>query len=146
MFCPECRVEYRDGFVRCSDCGVNLVQELREGSPAMELQRDWRSMAPAAEGIYTEGRSTLHWWALHKRRAGTWPWSSIAVHSVNWVVILFGGSFLIWWSVEHHLSRWQFLGIFLLVSLPYGILQNWAKRKVKLNNLQNVKRLAKLRR
>jgi hypothetical protein len=125
---------------------VDLVQELREGGPARELKRDRRSLSPTAKGIYTEGRSTLHWWALYKRRTGTWPWSSIAVQSMNWVVILFGGSVLIWWPVEHHLSRWQFLGIFLLVSLPYGIFENWAKRKVKLNNLQNEERLAKLRR
>ena len=32
------------------------------------------------------------------------------------------GGFLIFWAVEHHLSRWQFLGIFLLVPLPYGML------------------------
>ena len=29
MFCPQCRVEYREGFTQCSDCGVPLVAELR---------------------------------------------------------------------------------------------------------------------
>jgi hypothetical protein len=28
MFCPECRVEYRPGFARCSDCGADLVADL----------------------------------------------------------------------------------------------------------------------
>lgn len=28
MFCPQCRVEYRLGFTRCSDCDVDLVYEL----------------------------------------------------------------------------------------------------------------------
>jgi hypothetical protein len=28
MFCPQCRVEYRPGFTRCSDCDVDLVHEL----------------------------------------------------------------------------------------------------------------------
>lgn len=28
MFCPQCRVEYRPGFARCSDCEVDLVEEL----------------------------------------------------------------------------------------------------------------------
>ena len=28
MFCPECRVEYRPGFTRCSDCDVELVHEI----------------------------------------------------------------------------------------------------------------------
>ena len=25
MYCPECRVEYRDGFIECSDCHVPLL-------------------------------------------------------------------------------------------------------------------------
>ncbi len=28
MFCPQCHVEYRPGFTRCSDCDVELVHEL----------------------------------------------------------------------------------------------------------------------
>jgi hypothetical protein len=28
MFCPQCRAEYREGFSRCSDCGVDLVGAL----------------------------------------------------------------------------------------------------------------------
>ena len=27
-FCPVCKVEYREGFAKCSDCGVDLVSEL----------------------------------------------------------------------------------------------------------------------
>jgi len=27
-FCPKCRAEYREGFSRCSDCDVDLVDEL----------------------------------------------------------------------------------------------------------------------
>ncbi len=27
-FCPECREEYREGFARCADCGVPLVERL----------------------------------------------------------------------------------------------------------------------
>jgi hypothetical protein len=25
MFCPRCKSEYREGFYKCSDCGVDLV-------------------------------------------------------------------------------------------------------------------------
>jgi Protein of unknown function (DUF2007). len=25
MFCPKCRSEYREGFYKCADCGVDLV-------------------------------------------------------------------------------------------------------------------------
>ena len=28
MFCPKCRVEFREGFRTCSDCNVDLVEEL----------------------------------------------------------------------------------------------------------------------
>ena len=28
MFCPQCKAEYRAGFARCSDCDVELVQQL----------------------------------------------------------------------------------------------------------------------
>jgi hypothetical protein len=27
MFCPQCNAEYRPGFTRCTDCGVDLVNE-----------------------------------------------------------------------------------------------------------------------
>jgi hypothetical protein len=26
MYCPECRGEYREGFLECADCGVPLVE------------------------------------------------------------------------------------------------------------------------
>jgi hypothetical protein len=42
MFCPECKAEYRPGFTRCSDCGVDLVY----GLPPQKLQRE----APEPEG------------------------------------------------------------------------------------------------
>jgi hypothetical protein len=28
MFCPNCKAEYRPGFTKCSDCGVDLVEHL----------------------------------------------------------------------------------------------------------------------
>jgi hypothetical protein len=28
MFCPQCKAEYRPGFALCSDCDVDLVEEL----------------------------------------------------------------------------------------------------------------------
>ena len=34
MFCPKCRAEYREGFLECSDCDVDLVEKL-ERQPKM---------------------------------------------------------------------------------------------------------------
>ncbi len=28
MFCPSCKSEFREGFTRCSECSLDLVQEL----------------------------------------------------------------------------------------------------------------------
>ena len=28
MFCPKCRAEYREGFHTCSDCNIELIDEL----------------------------------------------------------------------------------------------------------------------
>jgi hypothetical protein len=36
MFCPVCQSEYRDGFTKCSDCGVDLVRQLADDSEAKE--------------------------------------------------------------------------------------------------------------
>ncbi len=43
-FCPKCGVEYREGFYRCSDCDVDLVDSLDRrpewgDSPPVELTR-----------------------------------------------------------------------------------------------------------
>lgn len=35
MFCPQCKTEYRQGFTRCSNCGVALVERV-ENSPPLE--------------------------------------------------------------------------------------------------------------
>jgi hypothetical protein len=42
MFCPKCKVEYRPGFTRCSDCEVDLVdllpaEDLSSGEALMTL-------------------------------------------------------------------------------------------------------------
>jgi len=33
MYCPKCRAEFREGFTRCSDCGLELVAVLPPASP-----------------------------------------------------------------------------------------------------------------
>ena len=53
MFCPNCRVEYREGFERCSDCRVALVEELPEEvepapHPDLRLVTVWETYDPMA--------------------------------------------------------------------------------------------------
>ncbi len=49
MFCPLCRAEYREGFIRCSDCDVELVtfiqEEHVEDNP---VECAWRGTDPVA--------------------------------------------------------------------------------------------------
>jgi hypothetical protein len=45
MFCPQCRAEYREGFFRCSDCDIPLVDQL----PADRPDRQPRSETDHAE-------------------------------------------------------------------------------------------------
>lgn len=47
MYCPKCRAEYREGFTRCSDCGLDLVEVLpppsSESSGVAEYERPDRA-------------------------------------------------------------------------------------------------------
>jgi len=144
MFCPECRAEYRPGFSRCSDCDVDLVHEVHgQDTRVRKRKLDSATMFSTFRNMYKEGRKTVQWWTAFRQQTGDWPWFSIVIHFMNWVVILIGGGFLIWWTVEHHLSRWQIFGIVLVVLLPYTLVESWAKRKVKLSYLRSSrKRLA----
>jgi hypothetical protein len=60
MYCPECKAEYRQGFTHCTDCDVDLVEELSSGpksrvglthnqTPA-EGTPDWGEMRTVWEG------------------------------------------------------------------------------------------------
>ena len=37
-WCPKCRIEYREGFNKCGDCGADLVEELGPLPPQVELE------------------------------------------------------------------------------------------------------------
>jgi hypothetical protein len=39
MFCPKCQAEYRPGFTRCSDCGVDLVNDLPDSATSANTPR-----------------------------------------------------------------------------------------------------------
>jgi hypothetical protein len=55
MFCPQCQAEYRQGFIRCSDCDVDLVYSLTPKSPAATAADRGRGFAGQ------EGQLRLIW-------------------------------------------------------------------------------------
>jgi hypothetical protein len=64
MYCPQCKVEYRQGFTRCADCDVDLVYELPVPPPrkmqfAREPVRIAREPIAIMEG---EELKPLHRW------------------------------------------------------------------------------------
>ena len=50
-YCPKCRAEYRDGFEKCADCGVDLVDEL---APDAEETNDSLSARPEHRALESE--------------------------------------------------------------------------------------------
>src|SRR6185436_16077361 len=63
MYCPSCRGEYREGFDRCSDCEVALVEALPEepvegtlGEDAREEEGEGLEPAAAAPDMDQEER------------------------------------------------------------------------------------------
>ncbi len=60
MYCPKCKVEYRRGFRRCSDCDVELVHELPlRAPPRVEEAEEWRKPVVVPEG--TEFKALQRW-------------------------------------------------------------------------------------
>jgi hypothetical protein len=52
MFCPQCKAEHRSGFTRCSDCDVDLVEELpAEPSKESKLWRILQAKASTQDSV-----------------------------------------------------------------------------------------------
>jgi hypothetical protein len=52
LFCPNCKLEYRAGFTRCADCGVDLVAALPQEAAAQEVGvHDLRSPRILRRGV-----------------------------------------------------------------------------------------------
>lgn len=52
MICPQCKVEYRPGFRRCADCGVDLIYELPREALSAHVEEQRETTAPPE---YVEG-------------------------------------------------------------------------------------------
>jgi hypothetical protein len=55
MYCPQCRVEYRDGFTECSDCQVRLLT----GTPSPEPPRGFDPALDLVVALETNDRIQL---------------------------------------------------------------------------------------
>jgi len=51
MFCPICKVEYRSGFTRCTDCDVDLVEELPTELPEKNTDTSIADMRPTQASV-----------------------------------------------------------------------------------------------
>ncbi len=63
MFCPECRTEYRPGFVRCADCDLPLVAKLPPEPPAIPFDEVCTTFNPGDVAVITailEGDGIAH--------------------------------------------------------------------------------------
>lgn len=58
MICPRCKAEYRQGFNRCSDCGVDLVYALPVRIPREAAQEQYKPIL-VSEG--TEFKALQRW-------------------------------------------------------------------------------------
>jgi hypothetical protein len=77
MFCPLCKVEYRQGFVACSDCQIPLVASQAEaavGSNLIWKGDDRRKCSQILDALNTAGVPFHSKESLKKQ---PWPWISI---------------------------------------------------------------------
>ena len=51
MYCPQCRAEFRKGYLKCADCDIDLVETL----PDIEKQPGYVHLAT----VFTEGEIAL---------------------------------------------------------------------------------------
>ncbi len=59
MFCPQCKAEYRQGFTRCADCNVELVENLSNTDDGVSNATLGGTLEPLWEGEDLALHSTL---------------------------------------------------------------------------------------
>jgi|HubBroStandDraft_1064217.scaffolds.fasta_scaffold12305_3 hypothetical protein len=88
MFCPVCKLEYRPGFTKCSDCDVDLVESLDASSGAMQQDPEvpsvlWTGTDSEADGAICRALDAAKI-SYHKldRNAGLLPGLSEWVYAI----------------------------------------------------------------
>jgi hypothetical protein len=67
MFCPRCKAEYRPGFTRCSDCGLDLVSDLPDADADAIIQNTHDDFREAWAG---DNQDTCVFFCLALKEAG----------------------------------------------------------------------------
>src|SRR6266542_4445800 len=88
MYCPQCRTEYREGFVRCSDCNIALVNQLEPVARNVELTKVFEtaepSLIPVVESLLRS--AGIEFLVKNGRLHSTMPGASFAVGPVQYWV------------------------------------------------------------
>ncbi len=57
MFCPRCKAEYRPGFIRCSDCDIELLDHLPpEAVDSEKAEASADVVVATVQGLLEEGQ------------------------------------------------------------------------------------------
>ena len=59
MFCPNCKLEYREGFTECSDCQVPLVRDLAEARASNGESQDFEAVELLWTGTDSNAASAI---------------------------------------------------------------------------------------
>src|SRR6266511_2775616 len=88
MYCPQCRTEYREGFVRCSDCNIALVNQLEPVARNVELTKVFEtaepSLIPVVESVLRG--AGIEFLVKNGRLRSTIPGANFAVGPVQYWV------------------------------------------------------------
>lgn len=90
MFCPKCKLEYRQGFTTCSDCGVPLVRDLTDASVRSNEPQDpegvdllWTGTDPSASSAIANALDAAKiYFHTSTREVGPLPGLAMPVYAI----------------------------------------------------------------
>lgn len=85
MFCPNCKSEYREGFTRCSDCDVDLVDRLPEEERKEDLVNVFETAEPALVDVVASFLAANSIQYIIKGTASTRLGRGLGTHAQFWV-------------------------------------------------------------
>ena len=80
---------------------------------------------------FTYFSDTIQDWKKYKRQTGEWPFLSIFVYAVHFVIALIGLALIVWYGGGHHWSSLSLLVVFLPLGVVDIALSDWLFGKVR---------------